>query len=206
MHQQRLVGGLALLCAALFTLLSLVPAAAADELAASPGPTASPAVTPTPESTPSATPSAPPSPAPTATPVPTPTPRPTLTPWEVRVQRMLERRRVVLRVARRQLGDPYVFGAAGPGAFDCSGLTLYCFRAAGRYLPHRSTLQARYGTWVSLRRLKRGDLVFWGRPGRYYHVAIYIGDGKVIVAPHPGARVRIQYLWGAATARRLINP
>lgn len=98
----------------------------------------------------------------------------------------------VVGVAYAQLGKPYVWGAAGPNAFDCSGLTQYCYRVgAGIYIPHSSYAQAYCGTPVSVSELQPGDIVGfrgWG------HVGIYIGGGQYIHAPHTGAVVRIDSL------------
>ncbi|MFC1409056.1 NlpC/P60 family protein [Streptacidiphilus sp. N1-12] len=89
--------------------------------------------------------------------------------------------------ARAQLGKPYVWGATGPGSFDCSGLTQAAWRAAGVSLPRTTYQQINAGKRVSTGQLRPGDLVF------YYsgitHVAIYVGGGRIIHAPHPGAAV-----------------
>ena len=94
-----------------------------------------------------------------------------------------------VKTAYAQLGDPYVYGAAGPNAFDCSGLTMYAWNAAGVSLPHSAAAQYSSLRHVSISNLQPGDLVF------YYsgisHVAIYIGGGRIIHAPHPGASVEI---------------
>ena len=195
MHPTRLVGGLISL-AALLTLL-LVPAALLAEPSATPSPGTTPASSPTP--TPSATPSA----APTA---------PSLTRAQKRARlrarqraRWRRLRAEVLRVARRQLGVPYVWGGASRGGFDCSGFTMYVYRQVGRTLPHGATDQARRGIRVSLRDLEPGDLVFWGGSGYYSHVAMYAGRGRVIEAPSAGKVVSYDRLSGAVTARRLIG-
>jgi cell wall-associated NlpC family hydrolase len=96
---------------------------------------------------------------------------------------------VAVRTAYAQLGDPYVYGAGGPNAFDCSGLTSYAWRAAGVSLPHSSSAQYGSGPHVSRSNLQPGDLVFFYSP--ISHVGIYIGGGKMIDAPHPGLNVRI---------------
>jgi cell wall-associated NlpC family hydrolase len=95
---------------------------------------------------------------------------------------------VAVATARAQLGDPYVWAAEGPDAFDCSGLTLYAWRAAGVSLPHSSSMQMSSGTRVSQSELQPGDLVFYGSP--VHHVAIYVGGGQVIHAPQSGDVVR----------------
>jgi cell wall-associated NlpC family hydrolase len=96
--------------------------------------------------------------------------------------------------AYAQLGKPYRWGGAGPGSFDCSGLTMRAWGAAGVSLSHSSVAQQREGARVSLSALQPGDLVFWGNPS--YHVAIYIGGGRIISAPHTGTVVQIQSIWG----------
>lgn len=201
MHHTRLVGGLISL-AALLTLL-LVPGA----LLADPSATPSPAQSPSPVSTLSPS----PSPSPTATPA---APRLTKAQRRARIRaRRLVRQRArwqrlrdeVLRVARKQLGVPYVWGGASRGGFDCSGFTMYVYRHIGRGLPHGATDQARSGARVSLRHLKVGDLVFWGGSGNYYHVAMYAGRGRIIEAPSSGKVVSYDGLSGAVTARRLIG-
>ena len=92
-----------------------------------------------------------------------------------------------VRYAKRHVGAPYRWGATGPWAFDCSGLVVASYRSAGRHLPRTTWSQLRYlnGT----RRRHVGDLVF-AHGGR--HVALYIGHGRVIAAPHGGARVRYE--------------
>ncbi len=90
--------------------------------------------------------------------------------------------------AKAQLGKPYSFAAAGPNAYDCSGLTSAAWRAAGVSIPRTSQTQYGAGRAVSKSELRPGDLVF------YYsgisHVAMYVGGGQIIHAPHPGSNVR----------------
>ena len=97
---------------------------------------------------------------------------------------------VAIRYALKQLGDRYRFGAAGIVYWDCSGLTMAAFKAAGVSLPHSAAAQASYGKYVPLNKIQPGDLVFFGRP--ISHVGIYYGGGKMLDAPHSGARVRIE--------------
>ena len=102
--------------------------------------------------------------------------------------------------AKAQLGDPYVWGAAGPDAWDCSGLMLGAWGEAGVYLPHYSVAQYYAGTPISAGDLRPGDLVFWGTsssPESIHHVAMYIGDGMIIHAPRTGRPVEIDsmYYW-----------
>lgn len=102
----------------------------------------------------------------------------------------------VLQVARNQLGDPYVFGAAGPGAFDCSGLILYSYRkATGRVLAHSAAVQARSGVVVTRRQARPGDLVVFRENGRVFHAGIYAGRGRLIHASRPGTNVKRDPIW-----------
>jgi cell wall-associated NlpC family hydrolase len=96
---------------------------------------------------------------------------------------------VALKYALKQIGDRYVFGAAGMVTWDCSGLTMRAYQAAGVSLPHSSAAQARMGKPVSLKALKPGDLLFYGRP--VSHVGMYLGGGKMVHAPRSGSRVKV---------------
>lgn len=91
--------------------------------------------------------------------------------------------------AKAQLGKPYVWGAAGPDSFDCSGLTEYAWAAAGVSLPHNAAAQQGLGTPIAEADLQPGDLVFFGSPA--YHVGMYLGDGLMIHAPTSGDVVKI---------------
>jgi peptidoglycan DL-endopeptidase CwlO len=112
----------------------------------------------------------------------------------------------VVGIALQYLGTPYVWGASGPGAFDCSGFTMFVYAQVGVSLPHNAAAQYSYGTPVSRDELEPGDLVFFDGLG---HVGLYIGNGNFIHAPHTGDVVKISSLddsWYAATyvgARRI---
>ena len=97
-----------------------------------------------------------------------------------------------VQVAYAQLGDPYVWAADGPGSFDCSGLTLYAWGAAGVSLPHSAAAQYASIKHVAISDLQPGDLVFYYSP--ISHVGIYIGGGKIIDAPYSGLSVHITSL------------
>jgi cell wall-associated NlpC family hydrolase len=97
-----------------------------------------------------------------------------------------------VRYAYAQLGKPYYYGGAGPNSFDCSGLTMRAWGAAGVALPHNAAAQQSEIPGVSLSAMQPGDLVFFGSPA--YHVGIYIGGGRMIAAPHTGTVVQIQSL------------
>ncbi|MDQ2726716.1 MAG: C40 family peptidase [Actinomycetota bacterium] len=94
-----------------------------------------------------------------------------------------------IAAAESRLGAPYVYGASGPGAFDCSGLVMWAYAQAGISLPHYSGAQFSDGTHISMSQLAPGDLVFPSDPGQ--HVAMYIGNGEIIEAPYTGAVVHI---------------
>ena len=94
-----------------------------------------------------------------------------------------------VQIALGQLGKPYVWGADGPGSFDCSGLMLYAWAASGRGLPHSSRSQYAGTKHVAVSAVRPGDLVFFGHP--IHHVWMYIGGGKMVEASHRGAPVKI---------------
>jgi peptidoglycan DL-endopeptidase CwlO len=89
--------------------------------------------------------------------------------------------------AMDQIGDSYVYGAAGPDSWDCSGLTMGAWGAAGVSLPHSSSGQMSYGTPVSQSELEPGDLVFYYDP--VSHVGMYIGNGQIVHASNPDSPV-----------------
>jgi cell wall-associated NlpC family hydrolase len=91
--------------------------------------------------------------------------------------------------ALAQVGDSYVYGAVGPDAFDCSGLTMFAWAAAGVSLPHSSSAQMGSGTPVSIDALQPGDLVFYYSP--VSHVGMYIGNGQLVHAANPSTGVQV---------------
>ena len=96
-----------------------------------------------------------------------------------------------VRIARSQLGVPYVYGGASPGGFDCSGLVMWVYGQLGIALPHNAAALYSTGRPVSTAEMKPGDLVFFHGLG---HVGIYIGHGRMIHAPQTGERVEIEAL------------
>lgn len=106
-----------------------------------------------------------------------------------------------IQYAIRQLGKPYVFGATGPAAFDCSGLVMMAYRAGGISLPRTTYAQVGAGTPVySINQLQAGDLIFTagsdGTPDNPGHVGLYIGSGLVLEAPQTGESVKIDPVHG----------
>lgn len=96
--------------------------------------------------------------------------------------------------ALSQQGKPYVWGASGPNAYDCSGLTMWAYQQVGISLPHYTGAQYAAGTPVSQSELRVGDLVFF-YPDRH-HMGIYIGGGKMVHSPHSGSVVQIDPIAG----------
>ena len=99
---------------------------------------------------------------------------------------------IAIKYALQQIGDKYVFGADGLVYWDCSGLTMRAFQAAGVSLPHSSRAQYNYGKSVARKDLQPGDLVFFGKP--ISHVGIYLGGDRMLHAPRSGSRVKIAEL------------
>lgn len=99
---------------------------------------------------------------------------------------------VAIKYALAQVGDAYVWGAAGPNAFDCSGLTMMAYAQADVSLPHSSRAQYGSGAHVAKSDLQAGDLVFYYSP--ISHVGIYLGNGLIVHAANPGAGVKVSDL------------
>jgi cell wall-associated NlpC family hydrolase len=155
-------------------------------------------------------------PAPTTTPHTAPAPTPTVpshkTPVHTRQTSTAPRHTTdgdgaatAIGFARRQLGTPYRWGGTGNSGYDCSGLIQAAWAAAGIHLPRTTYAQATTGTAITRSQLHPGDLVFTDRFG---HVQLYIGDGRVIEAPHTGATVRYAPLPPASmvNAYRRVTP
>jgi cell wall-associated NlpC family hydrolase len=105
-----------------------------------------------------------------------------------------------INFAKAQLGDPYVYGGTGPNGWDCSGLVQGSFRAAGVSLPRVVGPQYSATRHISMSQLQPGDIVFYGDMS---HDGIYIGNGRVIHAPHPGRSVEVTGLGGFSRAGRV---
>ncbi|MFD7690853.1 C40 family peptidase [Streptomyces sp. NPDC059781] len=100
-----------------------------------------------------------------------------------------------LNIAASKKGSPYKWGATGPYRFDCSGLTLYSFKKAGKKLPRTAAQQYNKTRHISAGNRRAGDLVFFHSGGYVYHVGIYAGKGKIWHAPKTGDVVRLQKIW-----------
>ena len=112
----------------------------------------------------------------------------------------IEKIRKAMRIAVAQKGDPYRYGAAGPNAFDCSGLIYYSYRKAGfRNVPRTSDSQAAAFRGISKRQVRRGDFVYFHRGGDVYHVGIFAGrkngNKYVLHAPYGSKRVHRERIW-----------
>lgn len=171
-----LIGGSALLTS---RIAAAGDSSAAEPAPVSPAPISSSAPTSSPAPAPSTT---TPPPAPT-TPPPPPPPAPPVRSESLGDAGLAE---IAVQFALSQVGVPYVWGGAGARGYDCSGLTMRAYQAAGISLPHRAALQAHKG--VRVHTAKRGDLVISNHGG---HVAMALGDGRVVEAPQPGQKVSI---------------
>jgi cell wall-associated NlpC family hydrolase len=109
--------------------------------------------------------------------------------------------RAAIQFALAELGKPYVWGATGPHTYDCSGLILRAFQAAGIDLPRVSRDQFRSGGHVPVKQAQAGDLLFYATdpsdPATIHHVMLYMGDGQMVEAPYSGESVRVRPVpWG----------
>ncbi|CAL9378585.1 C40 family peptidase [Streptomyces sp. enrichment culture] len=102
-----------------------------------------------------------------------------------------------LNVAASKKGSPYRWGATGPHRFDCSGLTLYSFKKAGKKLPRTAAQQYNKTSRVSAKNRRSGDLVFFHSGSSVYHVGIYAGKNRIWHAPKTGAVVRLEKIWSS---------
>ena len=100
-----------------------------------------------------------------------------------------------MKVALAQRDDPYRYGATGPGAFDCSGLTQFSYRRAGRSIP-RTTDQQKAGLRaISKSDKRKGDIIVFVNGGNAYHAAVYIGNGRIVHASRSGTPVKVDPIW-----------
>ncbi|MDN0195218.1 NlpC/P60 family protein [Streptomyces sp. S.PNR 29] len=140
-----------------------------------------------------------PSPSESATTAPSPSSPPSDSSYATKAEK-------AIAFARAQIGKPYVWGATGPGSYDCSGLTQAAWKAAGVSLPRTTYDQVNAGTTVSLADAQPGDLVFFYDD--ISHVGIYIGNGMMIHAPKPGAYVREESIYydGESSIHSVVRP
>ncbi len=103
-------------------------------------------------------------------------------------------------IASAQAGEPYVYGAAGPNSFDCSGFTQYVYGQMGISIPRTTSAQQAAATPVAQSAARPGDLIFIGSPA--YHVGIYAGNGQFWTAPKSGDVVKLQNIWASYTVGR----
>ncbi len=104
----------------------------------------------------------------------------------------------VIHTASRLKGTPYVYGGTTRRGFDCSGYTRFVYAKAGEKLPRTSRQQFASAHKVAKNKVRRGDLVFFHRGGRVYHVGIYAGDKQIWHAPRPGQKVKLEKIWTSA--------
>lgn len=100
-----------------------------------------------------------------------------------------------LGVAASKKGAPYKYGATGPYRFDCSGLTLYSYKRAGKLLPRTAQQQYNRTRHISASSRTQGDLVFFHSGGYVYHVGIYAGNGRIWHSPKTGSWVKLDRIW-----------
>ncbi|MFI1017775.1 C40 family peptidase [Streptomyces sp. NPDC020965] len=100
-----------------------------------------------------------------------------------------------LEIAASKKGAPYRYGAAGPSRFDCSGLTLYSYKKAGKKLPRTAQQQYNKTRHISAGSRQVGDLVFFHSGRSVYHVGIYAGKGKIWHSPKRGSWVKLDKIW-----------
>lgn len=100
-----------------------------------------------------------------------------------------------LQIAASKQGSPYQWGATGPRRFDCSGLTLYAYKKAGKTLPRTAAAQYNETHHISASQRRAGDLVFFHSGRNVYHVGIYAGKGKIWHSPKTGSVVRLETIW-----------
>ena len=121
------------------------------------------------------------------------------TPLQRKKQRRVNKIRRAVRVGINQIGDPYVYGAEGPNAFDCSGFTSFAYGKAGLKLTRTSHGQANDVRRISKRNVKRGDLIFFYGSGGVYHVAMFLrwkdGERIILHSPSSGKSVNRDPIW-----------
>ncbi|MDQ6783550.1 MAG: NlpC/P60 family protein, partial [Actinomycetota bacterium] len=145
--------------------------------------------------TPTPTPAPAPTPAPTRAPVTTVAPRPVTTNPPSAPPTPPSGLSAAIAYGYAQIGKPYQWGGAGPSSFDCSGLVMRAYQAAGISFDHSAQDQYYATTRVAISSLQPGDLVFFGTSGNISHDGIYVGGGSMVDAPHTGANVRVEGIY-----------
>jgi cell wall-associated NlpC family hydrolase len=118
---------------------------------------------------------------------------------------------VMIDSATSMIGQPYRFGGAAPGGFDCSGLVVYAAASAGIFVPRTAAEQLEFGSRIERAQLQAGDLVFMHLSGKELHVAIALDRQLFVHAPSSGGRVRVDsllaqpYAKGFIGARRVVS-
>lgn len=111
------------------------------------------------------------------------------------VRTTAEKRLRAMRVALAQRGDPYRYGATGPNAFDCSGLTMFSYGKVGRSIP-RTTSQQKAGLRAVSKSAKRkGDIIIFQNGSKPYHAGIFIGNNRIVHASRSGTPVKVDPIW-----------
>ncbi|HEX5788978.1 MAG TPA: C40 family peptidase [Woeseiaceae bacterium] len=108
-------------------------------------------------------------------------------------------------VALAQVGQPYRYGGAAPGGFDCSGLVQYAYRRAGLALPRTTGALWSHSDTVSRTELRPGDLLFFSIAGKMQHVGMYLGSGRFVHAPSTGRTVTVESLASGYYATALLR-
>ncbi len=115
-----------------------------------------------------------------------------------------------VRYALEQVGKRYQWGANGPLAYDCSGLTMMAYRSAGVTIPRVSRWQYETGQHIPVNQLVAGDLVFYATstasPSTIRHVGMYLGSGRMVEAANPSAPIRIASIWRSGLMRYGVRP
>lgn len=149
---------------------------------------------------------------PPGAPAPVPAPRAPQSAPEPVAPAVIDHAALLVANATAMLGQPYRYGGAQPGGFDCSGLVAYAAGRAGIYMPRTAQEQRRAGVPVRRSELRAGDLVFMHLKGKELHVGIAIDAQRFVHAPASGGRVRIDsldrvpYSTGFSGARRVVDP
>jgi cell wall-associated NlpC family hydrolase len=106
-----------------------------------------------------------------------------------------EQRVRAMKVALNQRGDRYRYGAAGPNAFDCSGLTMFSYRRVGRSIPRTTGQQKANLRAVAKSAKRKGDIILFVRGGKAYHAGIFVGKNRIVHASRSGTPVKVDRIW-----------